>query len=536
MAVPRYGAPKQQLNALPQTRVTPHADETTFGGGPGLEKVGDTMRRTADTAMKVVAQERENADQLAVQDADLKAAELQTSIALSAKNYKGKEAAKYIDYSNDAWTKGIDKIRGELTSERQRIKFDRLSQVRWQDVNKTSQVYMGKELEQYDRDNTTAYVKNAQDQLATLIATGNVPDVYEQSGLAITQQEESIKAFARRNGEAPELTKQKLIESRSDTHTAVVNQLMSMGDPKGAQMYFNDFRKEIVGKNAKALADTVKKQAILYDANEKSKEIMLETTSPEEALAAVQKIKDPEMKEAVQKRVYTVLKVADNLEKKKNEQIKKAYDQEVFKTATDFTAGKLTIEDIDAKVAAGKLKPEDADAFQIALASPQEWSRIEGDPKQQAEAGIYFINAINGLKKGDDASGIITNAVKQYVDGGIDGTDLGWVLKAAQFRNDPQSRPFWNKFLATLPSVMSNLGPSGAFNFVRTWDFKTDPQEHYKQLLQNALAGPVGVDQPPRYLVNAFGFMRKLFDGETSTTAQSEEGKDASAGNKPKPE
>ena len=118
------------------------------------------------------------------------------------------------------------------------------------------------------------------------------------------------------------------------------------------------------------------------------------------------------------------------------------------------------------------------------------------------------------MQKGQDVSAVVASAARAYGNGEIDKTDFTWVLRAASNRDDPTQKAVWNKFMALMPSAISNLGVAGAYEFMRSWDFKKNPQEHYREVLANAIAGPVGFNTPPKYLVNAFGFMRKLFDGQ----------------------
>jgi hypothetical protein len=89
--VPRYEQRVGQA-ALPNARVSTNAPIEAFGGGQGLQQVAQAAQET----LEIVRKEREKADQLAVLEADTKAARLKTSLFFDPKTgamtRKGKDA------------------------------------------------------------------------------------------------------------------------------------------------------------------------------------------------------------------------------------------------------------------------------------------------------------------------------------------------------------------------------------------------------------------------------------------------------------
>lgn len=512
---PRYNQRVKQA-PLPTVRTSPDASAEAFGGGESARRLSTATRGLGEEALKIGLYERERADNLSFQSNDMSLSELQTQIEVESKKMQGKNAAGAIDYANKTWQDGYKEIEKNIPNDRVKAMVGKSAMTRYESLNKSVQLHMANEFNKYDTAQTEAYIANARIEGGTHYKE---PDRIAQS---LIQQEGAIQKQAVRMGWDEEITKKKIFDATSKTHADVLSNMLLNGESKMAQEYHEKYQSSMTAASSKTLGESIKKAVLRDDSLKMANEIVTEHSNAVDAMKAVEAIQDPELKERVRKDVNTQFKVQENLKKKEAEQIKQAYGQNVFKSAELLNKGQLTPDYIQNQVITNQMTPDDANVFKIAMASPKEWkswseeTSSSGAAVNQAQGGMFFVEAIGALDKGDDISKIITTAVSQYNDGKIDNVDLAWVLHAAEMRNQPEQKGMWDRFVSTVRSAVKNLGYGGAMEYMKSWDFKTDPHDHYKQAIDTALSGAVGINSAPKYLVNAFGFMRQLFDGEQS--------------------
>jgi hypothetical protein len=249
--VRNYGGPRVETQALPGVRRTAAPTEETFGksGGDKLLKVG----------LALYEDEILRQDQVAVLEADRKLSDWELRRMHDPREgalaRRGKDAFGLPDTIGQEFDKAVGEIRQGLTTERQRIAFDRHAESRRNDIRKTLSRHVFNEVRKFDDAETENYLKNAQQ--AALV---NYHDP-ERISIELERQRAAIVDFSARHGLGTEYVKQKTAQAVSHTHVGVIQRMLANGQDGMAEKYFNAVKSEIAGDDIaqveKALAVAV---------------------------------------------------------------------------------------------------------------------------------------------------------------------------------------------------------------------------------------------------------------------------------------
>lgn len=259
--VPIYKGRAEKLQALPGPRLSPGSgDAEAFGGGASLSAVTTAGVNAADSGIKIAQQARQDADQVRFLDADLQLSKLQVQNELAAKQLRGKDAAGALDVVDAEWNKGVEQIMGGLSSDQQRAAVSRAAAVRRSEMNKSVQMHMMDESIKLDDSTTKDYITNSQNEAAL---NYNNPDRVAQS---LIQQEGAIIGYGKRRGQSDESIKKAIEESKSATHTNVIEAMLGAGDVEAADKYYKEHKKEIIGSKIDGEYIKNKSKAIIQQA------------------------------------------------------------------------------------------------------------------------------------------------------------------------------------------------------------------------------------------------------------------------------
>lgn len=281
--------------ALPGVRVNTNQPLSAFGGGELADAPANVARGMTKEAMDFAIQRQMNADDLRVQDADLEASKAQSDIQVKIKEMVGKDAFAAPDYLDEEWKKRTEVISKGLANDRQRRHFDRIKNVRYNDMYKSTNEHVSVEGKRYDAASTDAYIKNSQS-----VAAINYTDTSEggQIEQSLFLQEQAIRKFGDRNGVPEEIINQKISEARSETHVAVLNQMISNDEDLLANEYFKNNKEHINSEARKQIKEVVEKSSLQGEGQRTADEVFLKyKDNRNQAYDYVkEKIKDPELR------------------------------------------------------------------------------------------------------------------------------------------------------------------------------------------------------------------------------------------------
>jgi hypothetical protein len=234
--VPIYKRSVEQA-ALPNVRGTAALTPEAAGVGAG--------KAISAAAALYYEDELLRQDQVAFLEADRKLSEWENKTLYDpqagALNKRGKDAFGLPDTVGSEYQKMVDDTRKGLSTERQRIAFDRAAEARRDGINKTLSRHVFQEARKFEEAETENYVLNAQQ---AAVANYHDPD---RVALEIERARAAVVGFAKRNGLGAEYTKQKMAQIVSNTHVNVIDRFLANGQDQGAQKYFDANRGVIAG-------------------------------------------------------------------------------------------------------------------------------------------------------------------------------------------------------------------------------------------------------------------------------------------------
>jgi hypothetical protein len=293
ITVPRRDQGGVPTAPLPGARVSPNAPTSAFQP-PAPVDVSGVTRVVAQLAEK----ERAKADQLALLDADNQLAQLQADLSVQATNRRGKDALGAEADTTDAWKQGVDKIRGNLTNERQQLAFEGRVSGRGQSLYETVARHTQSEVQQYDKETTLAAldirlndaIKNYQDPA--------------QVGQALGETKAILTDFGRRNGWAPEVVADKVASQVSKMHSGVIEAMLAKGDDLAASKYYETAKPEIVGTDSVQVVKSLEEGSVRGESQRQADEIVAQQGATRtSALEAAKKITDPKVRDATENRI-----------------------------------------------------------------------------------------------------------------------------------------------------------------------------------------------------------------------------------------
>lgn len=291
--------------ALPGVRVDTTEPLAAFGGGEALTRTQEAVRGINKDAMTFALQEKQNADDIRVQDADLQASIAQTDIQTKAKNMLGKDALNAPDYVEQEWKKRTDKIREGLSDENQKRAFDKIHAVRYADLYNFTQNHVSVEGKKYDGELTDAYLKNAQNVAAT-----NYQDVAPggQIEQSIFLQEQALRKYGDRNGIPKELLDNKIATTTSATHSAVIDQMLANKNDQLASNYYKEKKANILPEDRIKLEKAIEAGALLGEGQRAADEIFAKHSDNRNAAFdyVKNKIKDPELRKQTESQLESM--------------------------------------------------------------------------------------------------------------------------------------------------------------------------------------------------------------------------------------
>lgn len=252
MQVPTFTDAMSQVkpDQMPTERVTTQAPADAFGGS--FAKSGEAAVGAMGQAVSAMKEEQDRADQLVHIQADTQASQLQTKIQTDVAKMKGQNAFQAPDYMQKQWQEGVSQIQDSLTNGNQRMAFAKTSSQRFEDLNKSVQVHVASESENFADQTFQGGMDQARN--AAVINAGDDHQVEQNLGI----QRQLMEGWAQRKGILldSDIFKQKVTAETSATNLGVVHARLQSGLDDAAQKYF-DAHKDTMSAQDIAQAENV---------------------------------------------------------------------------------------------------------------------------------------------------------------------------------------------------------------------------------------------------------------------------------------
>lgn len=266
-------APDVNPEPIPGVRLQPLANDTTFGGGPGLAQEGQEVQKIASSAgdiagfelirqQKLAQYEQEKADQTAVQDATAKLSAVHTDLLTNRETglpaYQGVNAMKGQTVLWDQYQKSANEIAQTLHGYPQQTAFNKIALGSGDTFLQNVKAHVTQELDKHDAKTFESLVNNKATESGT--SYGNSQALAMNNSIV----DDAANARAQRLGLDPDETKNFLRTVKTGYHEDVLSQMVNDPNFLGkAKDYFNTYKGEMDSESkdrVRGWFDTIPKQ------------------------------------------------------------------------------------------------------------------------------------------------------------------------------------------------------------------------------------------------------------------------------------
>lgn len=255
--------PQVQPEGLPNVRVSADAPLEAFGGGQSAANLTAANEQMTTHAQQYAYEQQSKANQLATQIADRQAADLETSLQTKVMQMRGKDAFGAPDFASDQWDKGTQKINDGLANDEQRMAFQRMSNARWESLNKFTQLHMAKESQDLDTSETNGYIQSSRN-----VAVLNAFDDQRLQD-ELSRQKAVYQDYAARNGlSGTDTEKEKLAEIASGTYRDVIQARLTNGMDDKARELFDASKGAMTAQDQLSVESALRQSDLLEKGND----------------------------------------------------------------------------------------------------------------------------------------------------------------------------------------------------------------------------------------------------------------------------
>lgn len=237
MQVPTFTDAMDQVKStdLPSARFTTQANPDAFGAGPAQAKFQQASMTTMGDAVQAFKEQKDRANQIKHIQDFTQLSQLNTNIKTQVSQMKGQDAFAAPDIAKQMWSDGISGIQDSLVGQDQKLNFAKTAADQWDDLNKSVQMHVTSESQNFDDQTTQAGIDQARN--AAVVNAGDD----EQVAKNLDVQKQLIDGWAERKGipADSDIYKNKLSAEQSATHLGVIHQRLQSGMDDAAQEYYD---------------------------------------------------------------------------------------------------------------------------------------------------------------------------------------------------------------------------------------------------------------------------------------------------------
>lgn len=278
--VPSYGDRKVAPQPLPTARrQSPTDTYESLGGQIGEAQThlgGSVARIGLAGAQQIFHDEQQRADQVALLSADRQLGDLEEQLLRSpdkgALTVKGKDTLPLRQTVLSSFDEQASMIASNLTTDHQRIAFERMRLHRRADVTATVDQHTNQEMQAYDGQELKAYLETS---TSAAIAQSTDPQLGPtRVATELARGEAALRDYAKRNGIGPDAVTAQVDHYRSNLLVGVIDRLRAQpGQDGAARTYFEETKHLIKGDQLARLEAALKNDGIESTAERTAAEI-----------------------------------------------------------------------------------------------------------------------------------------------------------------------------------------------------------------------------------------------------------------------
>jgi hypothetical protein len=295
-------APDVTPQPIQGVRVSADTNDTTFGGGPGLQAVGQQGQDIAKSVGEIATFEKIRADQTAIEEAQAKATALTQNALYNPQTgfmgTKGKDAAEVQQDTSNSIQKGLNDISSTLTGDEQKGGFNKWALEHYGVVNQQMMGHVQTQLVEHDKNSYGSLLDNTASNLA--MSHGNQDAINH----AFQTIDTNTQAFAQRNRYDKDGTDALMQDAHDKLYSAIIYGKLKFQKDGSAQSYFDSVKDNISPQVQEKLQGDLQEGNLRYQANSAAIAAVQKNPDSEvDALKAVADIKDPDAQEMARKLV-----------------------------------------------------------------------------------------------------------------------------------------------------------------------------------------------------------------------------------------
>lgn len=315
--VPTLDGQQVRQSAGPNIRLSDNAPREAFSMGPSALKIVDQVGELMQTA-------KDNADQVAVTEAEREFSELENRLMYSpeegAMNTQGRNSFEAIESTKAKFSQGYAEIEKRLSNGRQKAAVRKLYENRMGDVDRMLNRHVAGEIKKYDLEQTNGLVKSEMN------AAIENPFDSQRIETSIQRQQAALYAYGQRTGAPMEEIQNMLVTATSKTQAGAIRAMLAKGDDMSAEKYFNTVKDQLAGPDLVEVEKDVEEGTLRGKSQRFSAQAYRGDLGS--ALAEARKIEDPRLQDATVDRIKQL--------HAQNEMIKRDRVEKMHMGATDI--------------------------------------------------------------------------------------------------------------------------------------------------------------------------------------------------------
>ena len=325
--IPSY-QPQVRERAIPDVRAR------DAGVGQALESQGDiagafgkaasSIAGTANDIQskmdKLAKEQRDRADESWANDYKQKAIQKQNELLWNDKDglyttRRGELAIKGTDDVLSKYSSFFDELDATATSDKQKELARAIRQQKLVEAQELGMRHEAKEIAEVEKGRADAYVKTLKDDAVLNYMLPGKVEANIQESIA------TLNKYNSRAGVPYEQTKQKMLETVSETRKDVIDRMLANGQDQLAQGYYNNFKGQFTADHTVAIEKDLELASLRGKAQRSADTILSKSNDLEVARSYVKEIKDPKLRDEVDERIQKEFRIKENQENVNRENI-----------------------------------------------------------------------------------------------------------------------------------------------------------------------------------------------------------------------
>lgn len=267
LQLPRSTGPQVAPSVAPTVRSVPTMDISNFGGGPGPHAAFGEARGLAQDVQRIALDAEGRAQEAQYNELVTRLGTEEVRLKNELRKVKGKDALAAADNTYSAWDKFVQETSKGATSARVRERLQEAAAIRRNAIQADAEPYAQRQMEEYE--GTVVEERLKAEENAAIQAFSDPVRV----GLALDEQQRTIRSYGQKTGKPPEWVNARVAEGGSRIHRGIISRQLQ-ADPSAAARYFASVKDKMTAQDIAAVERPLALASLNHGALENAERIM----------------------------------------------------------------------------------------------------------------------------------------------------------------------------------------------------------------------------------------------------------------------